>query len=290
MKNYNGTIMVTGASGHLGQLVTEELIAKYKGKVIAGTRNTDKLQNFREKGLEVRKVDFNDVEGLPSAFKGVDKLFIISTDSLAIPGERLRQHQNAVKAAKAAGVKHIVYTSLNNPDKVKIFFGPDHKGTEDAIIASGLEYTILRNNWYAQNLDGGIKHALETGELVTSTGDGKVGFITREDCAHVAVAALMNGDLHRTVLDITNEQSVSYPEIAKMLSEISGKEIKFKNVSRAEIEKGLSAMGLPSFVVELFGTYEQTVHDQQLDITNNIVRELTGKSPTSLKDYLRGLK
>ncbi|WP_408095793.1 SDR family oxidoreductase [Peredibacter sp. HCB2-198] len=290
MKTYNGTIMVTGASGHLGQLVLEELLTKYKGKVIAGSRKVEKLQKFKDRGAEIREVDFNHPDDLTQSFKNVDKLFIISTDSLAVPGERLRQHLAAVKAAKAAGVKHIVYTSLNNPDKVKIFFGPDHKGTEDAILGSGLEYTILRNNWYMQNLDESVKHALEAGVLVTSTGAGKVGFITREDCAHVAVAALMNGDFHHSILDVTNEQSVSYPEIAQILSEISGKEIKFKDVSKAQIEKAYTDMGLPSFVVELIATYEESVCDHQLDIKNNIVRELTGKSPTSLKDYLKGNK
>lgn len=290
MKTYNGTIMVTGASGHLGQLVLDGLLPKYKGKIIAGSRNVEKLQKFKDQGAEVRKVDFNQPEELIQSFKNVDKLFIISTDSLAVPGERLRQHLAAVKAAKAAGVKHIVYTSLNNPDKVKIFFGPDHKGTEDAIIASGLEYTILRNNWYMQNLDAGLKHALESGTLVTSTGAGKVGFVTREDCALVAVAALMNGDFHHSILDVTNEQSVSYPEIAQMLTTISGKEIKFIDVSKKDIEKAYTGMGLPPFVVDLIATYEESVRDHQLDIKNNIVRELTGKAPTTMIDYLKALK
>ncbi|WPU66812.1 SDR family oxidoreductase [Peredibacter starrii] len=284
MKAYNGTIMVTGASGHLGQLVLDELLSKYKGKVIAGSRHVEKLQKFKNQGAEVRKVDFNQPEELEQSFENVDKLFIISTDSLAVPGERLRQHLAAVKAAKAAGVKHIVYTSLNNPDKVKIFFGPDHKGSEDAILASGLEYTILRNNWYMQNLDAGLKHALESGSLVTSTGAGKVGFISREDCAAVAVAALMNGDFQHSILDVTNEETVSYPEIAQMLK------IKFIDVSKAEIEKAYAGMGLPPFVVDLFATYEESVKEQQLNIKNNIVRELTGKAPTTLQDYLKALK
>src|SRR5690606_33647534 len=133
-------------------------------------------------GAEIRTADFNDDEDLVKAFAGVDALLIISTDDLASPGNRLKQHKTAVSAAAKAGVGRILYTSMPNPDKSLLTFAADHLGTDQAIKGSGIPYTILRNAWYHDNYLAAMPHNLQTGKWYTAMGAGKITNISREDC------------------------------------------------------------------------------------------------------------
>lgn len=141
-------LVVTGASGHLGRRVVELLAAKGATDLIAATRTPDKLTGLS--GIEVRKADFSDPASLDAAFAGADRVLVISTDRIDVPGLRIQQHRAAVAAAKRAGVKRILYTSMLNPDRSFIPFAPDHLETERAIEQSGVEFTILRVSWYAE--------------------------------------------------------------------------------------------------------------------------------------------
>ena len=142
------TLLVTGASGQLGRLVLDNLIASGKvapASIIATTRNVEKLSDYAAKGVSVRAADFDDPASLDAAFAGADKILIISTDELGVPGKRLAQHKVAVAAAQKAGAKHILYTSMPQPDDSLVTFAPDHLGTEEAIKATGIPYTIQRD-------------------------------------------------------------------------------------------------------------------------------------------------
>ncbi|MDN5923954.1 MAG: NAD(P)H-binding protein, partial [Xanthomonadales bacterium] len=143
-------LLVTGANGKLGRHVVQLLLEAGTDHVIAASRDTAKLADLAATGAETRRADFDDVASLAAAFKGVDRVLIISTDSLDA-GQRLRQHLAAVKAATEAGVE-IVYTSMPKPDTSAVIFAPDHAGTEKAIIASGRPFTILRDAWYQETL------------------------------------------------------------------------------------------------------------------------------------------
>lgn len=281
------TILVTGASGHLGGRITQLLLEKYNGKLIAGSRSPEKLEEFKTKGVEIRKIDFDDPKTVSEGFKNIDKLLIVSTDALAVPGLRLKQHTAAIQAAKSAGVKHILYTSLTNSDKSLVSFAPDHLGTEEAIKASGLRYTILRNNWYADNLLQGSKEILETGKLMTSTREGKVGFISREDCARSAASALLSDKVDNLTIDVTGERAYSYNDVARILSEVSGKKVEHVDVTESQLREGLSQAGMPSFVVDMFATYEESVAKGLQNVTNHVVKELTGTSPLDLSFFLK---
>lgn len=281
------TILVTGASGHLGGRVIELLLENFSGKLIAGSRKPEKLERLKSKGVELRKVDFDDSLTLTEGFKNVDKLLIISTDALAEPGLRLKQHTAAVLAAKAAGVKHIFYTSLTNSDKSLISFAPDHFGTEVAIKASGLRYTILRNNWYADNLLLATKEILASGKMMTATSGGKVGFISREDCARAAASALLSDNVGNMLIEITGEKAYSYTDVARILSEASGKKIEQVDITLGQLKEGLNQTGLPSFVIDMLVTYEESVAQGIQNVTNQMVKELTGTSPLRLDEFLK---
>lgn len=283
-------IMVTGASGHLGSRIVELLIDSYKGKIIAGSRTLDKIKYIESKGVELRLVDFDQPELLDTSFNGVDRLLLISTDSIAVPGLRLKQHVNAIAAAKRAGVKHIIYTSLTNAETSPISFAPDHFGSEMAIKDSGIPYTILRNNWYIENALSSLAQAVASGKLVHSTSHGKVGFIAREDCAQVA-AAIINSDKFKNVtLDVTGEESLSYTDLAGYTAEISGNPVTLVNVTEEDMRKALTSYQLPPFVVDLVATFEKAVSRGDQDVRNSLVFELTGKHPQRVKDFLKDHK
>lgn len=274
-------ILVTGASGQLGSKVVELLLASYKGVIIAGSRHPEKLQHLTKLGVEVRKVDFDDVKTTDEAFKNVDKVLIVSTDALAVPGLRLKQHLNAIESAKKNQVKHVVYTSLTSADNSPISFAPDHLGTENALKASGLNYTILRNNWYLENLLPDIERAQKSGVLMSSTEQGRVGFISREDCARVAAAVLVSDKYKNATLDVTGAETYSYQDIAQLLK------ASWTALTSEQLSGALVSQGLPSFVVDLVVTYEQAVAQGRLDIKNSLVLELTGRKPKSLADLMR---
>ena len=175
------SLLVTGASGNLGSLVVQ-FLREAGHDVIPGSRTPP------DGG---RRVDFDDPDSLPAAFEGVERLLIISTDAIDEPGKRLRQHRAAITAAEQAGVKHVVYTSIVNarPDNPCVVV-PDHLGTEAALSASSMSFTILRNSLYAEVPLMGLDAAKASGHWFHATDGGRAGYVTREDCARAAAAAL----------------------------------------------------------------------------------------------------
>src|ERR1700691_3850137 len=188
------TLFVTGASGHLGRRVVELLLEKGTCRIVAGTRKPEKLADLAARGVVVRQADFEDARSLEAALAGADRVLIISTDAIDRPGRRLAQHQAAVAAAVSAVVKHAVYTSMPNPETSPVVFAPDHLGTEQALKASGMSWTILRDCWYIEYLMMTLAPAVAAGRLSAVAGQGGAPYVTREDCAQVAAAALASLD------------------------------------------------------------------------------------------------
>ncbi len=162
----NDVLLVTGAGGKLGGLVVDELLKRGATKVIAGTREPEKLKAMADRGVTVRRADFDEPASLASAFKGVDRLLIISTDSLEVPGKRIAQHRAAIAVAVKAGVKHIVYTSA--PSARPFADGGllnDHFRTESALYELPIGWSILRNALYTDMIPIVVASALESGKL-----------------------------------------------------------------------------------------------------------------------------
>lgn len=277
-------LVVTGASGHLGRRVVELLAAKGAPDLIAATRTPEKLSGLA--GVEVRKADFSDAASLDAAFAGADRVLIISTDRIDVPGLRIQQHRAAVEAAKRAGVKRILYTSMLNPDRSFIPFAPDHLETERAIEQSGVEFTILRVSWYAENLLATLAGPLTTGKWYSAAGNGRIAYIPREDVARAAAAALASSGGANQRLDITGAELLTVPEIAKIVSEVTGKPIEVVPVSEEELEKGLAAAGMPPFVIPIVIGTERNIRAGNFDVQSDAVLRMTGKAPQSLRDFL----
>ena len=282
------TILITGAAGQLGQRVIHHLLETYKvpaANLIAASRDTAKLADLATKGVQTRKADFDDAASLEAAFKGVDRVLIISTDALAVPGQRLKQHTTAVNAAAKAGVKHIAYTSMPSPDKSLVTFAPDHLGTENAVKASGLPYTIIRNAWYHDNYMHSMPHNLQGGSWYTASGDGKVPNISRDDCALGAAAALASGTTDSATYTLTGSQSLSADEIAATIASAVGKPLSAVKVSDEQLLQGLLGAGLPDFVATMLVSADANIRAGNFDQVTDDFTKLTGKQPQTLKDF-----
>lgn len=282
------TILVTGAAGQLGQRIIHHLIETYKvapGQIIAATRNPEKLAELANRGVITRKADFDDAAGLEKAFAGVDRLLIISTDALDTPGKRLAQHKAAVAAAAKAGVKHIAYTSMPAPDNSLVTFAPDHLGSENAIKASGLAYTIIRDAWYHDNYLHSMPHNLQGGKWYSATGDGKVSTISRDDCALAIAAVLASGTSDSATYTLTGAVSLDNRQIAGIAAEAAGKPLEVVDVNDEQLGQGMRGAGLPGFVADMLVSADANIRAGKFDIVTEDFTKLTGKRPQSLKDF-----
>lgn len=281
----DGPFIVTGASGQLGRQVIDRLIEAKIGPLIAITRNPEKLAEIAARGVEVRKGDFNDPGSLGAAFAGGRRILIISTDDL-MPGARLAAHKNAVAAAQAAGVTHIVYTSLTNPGPDSpISFAPDHAETERQIAATGIDHTILRNNLYADLLLMAGAQSIAMGQHFAAAGDGVTGYVTRADCARAAAQALMQATGRQT-LDITGPEGVSQAEVAAILSDISGKHIPYVALPTEDLVQAMIGKGLPEFMARVFASFDEAIAQGCLAVASDDLGTLTGTPGQSVRDFL----
>jgi NAD(P)H dehydrogenase (quinone) len=286
-QNQQPTLLVTGASGHLGRRVVELLSEKQAGTIIAATRTPEKLADLAARGVITRKADFDDPASLAEAFKGVDRLLLISTDAIAVPGQRLNQHRNAVKAAEDAGVKHVIYTSIVKPDPDSpVFVAPDHRGTEEALAASKLSWTVLRENVYTEVLLGTLTQAVQTGKLFSAAGDGKIAYVTREDIAQVAAAVLLSGSEGRQTLNITGPEALTQAEIAAIASEISERQIDYVPLTLEVLIQNMVGAGLPQPMAEGWASFDAGTAQGKFDVVSNVVEEITGRKATSVREFL----
>lgn len=279
-------LLVTGASGQLGRRVVALLLEAGATRVIAVTRTPEKIADLGQRGAVVRKGSFEEPATLAEAFAGANRMLAISTDAIDKPGRRIQQHRNAVEAAARAGVQHIVYTSMPNPETSPVIFAPDHLGTEQAIAASGMTYTILRDNWYTDFLVPGLAQAAASGKLYSAAGEGGAAYVTREDCARTAAAALLAEDATSRTLNVTGPAVVSFRELASMTSEITGRSVQYVSVTPDERKRQIVEAGIPAPVAEIMVSSQLAMAQGKMGPASTTVKDLTGRAPTSVEEFL----
>jgi NAD(P)H dehydrogenase (quinone) len=282
--------LVTGAAGHLGSLTIASLIADQKvapKDIIATTRKPEALAALAKQGVAVRAADFDQPESLAKAFAGATRLLLISTDALDRPGRRLEQHRRAVAAAAKAGVRHILYTSMPKPETSAVTFAPDHLGTERAIAESGIPgWTLLRNNWYFENLFYSVPQALAAGSWYSAAGDGRIAHIGRADLARAAAAALAASNSGQTTYTLTGARAYSTAELAGLIAAATGKPLSVVPVDAAALIQGMVAHGLPEAIAQVFASFDTNIRQGGLaDVTGDFAR-LTGQQPTPFETWL----
>jgi NAD(P)H dehydrogenase (quinone) len=279
------TLLVTGASGHLGRRVVELLLENKAGTVIAGTRDPAKVADLAAKGAEVRVIDFDRPETLAEGLKGVNRLLLVSTNALQT---RKEQQRRLVEAAAKAGVKHVVYTSAPAPQPTaKSLVADSHYWTEQALAASTIPgWTVLRNNIYAEIILMGLGNALKSGQLYTATGGAARNYVTREDCAAVAAAALADGFDGKRILDVTGPAPVTQDEIAALASTLAGKTVTHIPVPPDGLREGMIGAGLPDFYADALVAFDVDAAEGYHAITTPTVKDLAGREPTAVKAFL----
>ena len=280
------TIAITGASGPLGRAGADALLRTIDPReVVLTTRRPDSLADHAARGADVRHADFDDPRTLATAFKGVDRLLLISTDAI---GARLDQHRAAISAAADAGVRHVVYTSVPEPVPANpALVVADHAGTERALRDSGLQWTVLRNNLYAHMQVPVIAQAVASGRLVTNGGAGATAYVTREDCAAAAAAVLTQDGHEGVAYDVTGPEAWSAAGLVALAREIAGRDVELVDVDDAASVAGLRAAGLPPEAAELVTSFGAATRGGFLANVSSVVADLTGRPPTPLADVVR---
>jgi NAD(P)H dehydrogenase (quinone) len=278
------TLFVSGASGNLGRRVIELLLGRgYAGKIIAGTRTPERLAGLN--GVEVRPADFDDTPGLVKALAHVDRMLIVPP---ALYGQnRGVQMHNAIMAAKAAKVGHVVCLSLMSPEPASpISFAPELYGAEQTLMGTGLNYTILRMTWYAELLLNALPSVLKAGTWFSATGEGIVAHVTREDVARAAAGALLDTTGKNRILNITGPHALTRRGIANIVSEVTGKPITVIDVDDGGLQQAYMQFGLPEETAKFLTAFDTNTRVGRTAMVSDAVQMLWGTPPQSLKDFL----
>jgi NAD(P)H dehydrogenase (quinone) len=280
------TIGISGASGHLGRGVADKLLEQVDpSELVLVTRSPDSLESYAQRGVSVRRGDFDDPRSLHEAYSGIDRLLLISGADI---GRRVAQHSAAIDAAKDAGVRHIAYTSIVNPTEANAAAAtPEHRGTEEALLASGLAWTFLRNGIYGDLTADGLQQSIATGQHVFNSGDGGFSYVTRDDCA-AAAAAVLAGDGHENKpYDITGPEALTGYDVAKLASEISGKEVVPVSVDDDTLVSILvEHAGLPEFIAQFVASFGKAAREGQLGLVSDDFEKLTGRPARAFRTLL----
>jgi NAD(P)H dehydrogenase (quinone) len=282
-------ILVTGATGGLGKATIDKLVELVApGEIKALVRDASKAENLVEQGINIAIGDYLDYDSLINAFQGVDTVILISAPVFS---DRETQQRNAINAAVSAGVGHFILTGIQrkeNSDWIIPMVTESDLDSEKLLKESGLSYTIVLNNIYSDVLSFlmGVNPA-QTSVLEMPAGDGKVSFTTRADFGEgLAILALQDGHQNKTYT-FTNSESLSFGEIAEIISELSGRTVPYVNVDREDYVSKLVAGGLPEPVADFLACWPDAIRVGEMEKTFPILTELLGHEPTSLRNYLK---
>lgn len=280
-------IGVTGATGQLGRLVVQQLLDKCSAAdIVAIVRDPGKAADLAEAGVEIRVADYDDRASLDTAVAGLDKLLLISSNEV---GRRIPQHKNVIDAAKAAGVKHVIYTSAPKATTSALVLAPEHKATEEYLGASGLPYTVLRNNWYTENFAQSIRTARDTGELVAAAGDGLVASATRADYA-AGAAAVLTGEGHEgKVYEFSGDRAWHYRELAAAVADAAGVACSYKPVEAKDLIAAMTAAGMAEGVAAFVAALDVNISEGLLGEACDDLSKLIRRPTTPLEETVKKL-
>lgn len=277
------SIVVTGATGHLGRHVVEQLLEKVPAdQVTAVVRTPEKAADFAERGVKIVVADYNTPESFNTVFAAGDKVLLISGNEFE--KGRVGQHQVVIDAAKAAGVALLAYTSAPGP--LAAALADDHRGTEAALLASGVPYALLRNGWYNENYTEQLAPVLEHNAVVAAAGDGRVSSATRADYAAAAVTVLTGEGHENQTYELGGDEAWSFAEYAAELSRQTGKEIVYNNVPAETLTGILTGAGLPEAFATILVGVDASIEKGQLIVTSGDLSRLAGRPTTPISETI----
>lgn len=280
------TLLVTGASGHLGRLVVLALLERgtAAADIVATARTPESLSDLAERGVQVRRADYDDPASLDGAFAGVDRLLFVSGSAV---GQRVQQHTNVVDAAVRVGVGFVAYTSITRADTSDLVLASEHRATEEVLAASGLPHALLRNSWYLENYTGQLPTVLEHGAVLGAGGDGRVSAAARADYAEAAAVVLVGGGHEGAVYELGGDEAFSLGEFAAAVTAASGQEVAYRDLSVADYTAALVAAGLPQGYAAVLADGDRGIGDGALYTDSGDLSRLIGRPTTRLEDAVR---
>ncbi|MDN4627781.1 SDR family oxidoreductase [Erwinia sp. DT-104] len=278
-------IAVTGATGQLGRLVIDALLKRTSAEeLVAVVRSPAKAADLAALGVQVRQGDYNQPQTLADAFRGVDKVLLISSSEV---GQREAQHKAAIEAAKAAGVKLLAYTSLLHADSSPMGLADEHRATEQALIASGVPYVILRNGWYSENYAASIAPALTHGVFIGAADEGKIASATRQDYAEAAAAVLTSDVPVDKVYELAGDEAYTLTQFAAEIAQASGKAVRYQNLPQDDFAAALKAAGLPDGLAEMLADSDANAAKGALYDDSHTLSRLIGRATTPWQDVVK---
>lgn len=279
------TIVVTGASGHLGRLAIAALLERGvpASDIRALGRSAERLAPLAARGVETAVIDFGKPETLDVAFAGADALLLVSGSEV---GKRVQQHTNAIEAAQRVGVGRLVYTSAPHATETELVLAPEHAATERMLVSSGLPVTILRNNWYTENYVAQLDTAAATGEIVGSAGDGRVASASREDYAEAAAVVLTTDGHEGAVYELSGDVAWSFDDLAEAFGALVGRTVVYRSVASEEHRDILIAAGLDEGTAGFVVALDENIRDGALADATDTLAGLIGRPTTPLAEGL----
>lgn len=270
-------IAITGATGQLGQLAVAKLKEKTASENLVALVRTPKKAT--DLGIEARAFDYSKPETLAESLKGIDELLLISGTEF---GQREKQHRNVINAAKEAGVKRIVYTSLLHAATSEMALAPEHVATEKALSESGVTYTILRNGWYTENYAGSIPGSIQAGAFIGSAGEGKISSATREDFAEAAAVVLTTEGHENKIYELAGDESYTLTDLAAEISKQINKDIPYSNLPKSDFVTALLGIGLPEGFAQVLADSDEKASKGALFSDDKTLSTLIGRPTTPL--------
>lgn len=282
------SLLVTGASGHLGRLVVQSLLERGTPatEIVAIARNPESVADLAERGVVVRRADYTDAESLDAAFDGVGRLLLVSGSDV---GQRIAQHANVIDAAKRATVGFVAYTSITRADSSDLALAAEHRATEELLAASGLPHALLRNSWYLENYTGQLPTVLEHGTVLGAAGEGRVSAATRADYADAAAVVLAgDGDRHEgAVYELGGDDAFTLGGLAETVARVTGREVAYRDLSVADYTAVLVAAGLPEGYAGVLADSDRGIGEGALFTDSGDLSRLVGRPTTGLEEALR---
>jgi NAD(P)H dehydrogenase (quinone) len=274
-------LLITGATGQLGRLVVEQLLAAGvpAGDITATGRATGKIKDLADRGVQVRAVDFGDPAAVRAAVAGADRVLLVSAME---PGGRVAQHQNVIDAAREAGAGLVAYTSIVNAEATTIGLAADHQATERLLRDSGVPYVLLRNSWYHENYTARLPVFLAQGVVPGSAGEGQISAAARADYAAAAVRVLTTDGHAGQAYELGSDEPFTLAQLAAEISAQSGNEVRYADLPEAEYASALKAHGVPGLMADMLAETDTAVAHGALFTGSGDLTSLIGRPATTL--------
>ncbi len=284
-------ILVTGVTGVIGKRTVEHLLEKGvpASQIVGLSRNKEKSAELLAKGIEVRLGDYSDYNSLLEAFEGVDKVMLTSATAFS---DRNTQHFNAITAARQAGVRHVVYMSIirkEGSERIMPEITESDLFTEQVLKSSGLDYTILYHPPFTDILSIYYDSDPYRNGIKVPANNGKMAPATRNDLAEAHAVILSTPGHEKKTYILSGSESLSFSDIAKIITEVTEKNISFTSISAEEYVDKLINKGVPRHVAEFLKSWVVAIDEGEFEGQSNDLERLINRKPITFREYTNSI-